>query len=57
MRDLSDNIAKRVLLLLLLLLLLLILLVGHAVAQLVEALCYKPEGRGSIPDEVIGSFN
>jgi hypothetical protein len=25
---------------------LLLLVVGHAVAQLVEALCYKPEGRG-----------
>jgi hypothetical protein len=24
----------------------LMLLPGHAVAQLVEALCYKPEGRG-----------
>jgi hypothetical protein len=27
---------------------------GHAVAWLVEALCYKP---GSIPDEVIGCLN
>jgi hypothetical protein len=27
---------------------------GHAVAQLVEALRYKPEGRGSIPDGVVG---
>jgi hypothetical protein len=25
---------------------------GHAVAYLVEALCYKPEGPGSNPDEV-----
>jgi hypothetical protein len=24
----------------------------HAVAQLVESLCYKSEGRGSIPDGV-----
>jgi hypothetical protein len=30
---------------------------GHAVAQLVEALCYKWEGCGSIPDEVIAFFN
>jgi hypothetical protein len=29
---------------------------GHAVAQLVEALCYKPEGRG-FPDVVTGFFN
>jgi hypothetical protein len=29
---------------------------GHAVAQLVEALHYKPEVRGSIPDDVIGIF-
>jgi hypothetical protein len=29
----------------------------HAVAQLVEALCYEPEGACSIPDEVIGFFN
>ena len=29
---------------------------GHAVAQLDEALRYKPEGRGSIPDGVIGIF-
>jgi hypothetical protein len=28
--------------------------VGHAMAQLVEALCYKPENRGSIPDGVTG---
>ena len=27
-----------------------------AVAQLVEALRYKPEGRGSIPDGVTGIF-
>jgi hypothetical protein len=26
---------------------------GHAVVQLVEALHYKPKGRGSIPDGVI----
>jgi hypothetical protein len=32
-----------------------IITVEQAVAQLVEALCYKPEG--SIPDEVIGFFN
>jgi hypothetical protein len=30
---------------------------GHAVAQLVEALCYKPEGRVSIFLEVIGFLN
>jgi hypothetical protein len=30
---------------------------GHKVAQLVEALCYKPEIAGSIPDEVIKFFN
>jgi hypothetical protein len=32
---------------------------GHAVAQLVEALLYKPEGCGfdSIPDGVIGFFH
>jgi hypothetical protein len=30
---------------------------GHAVAYLVEALCYEPEGLGSISDEVIGFFN
>jgi hypothetical protein len=29
----------------------------YAVAELVEALCYKPEGRGSSPDEVIGFFS
>jgi hypothetical protein len=28
--------------------------VGHAVAQLVEALRYKPAGRGSIADGVTG---
>jgi hypothetical protein len=33
------------------------MLVGHAVAQLVEALRYKPEGAGSIPDGVIGIFH
>ena len=27
---------------------------GHAVVQLVEALCYKPKVVGSIPDSVIG---
>jgi hypothetical protein len=26
---------------------------GHAVALLVEALCYKPEGRGFESDEII----
>jgi hypothetical protein len=30
---------------------------GHAMAQLVEALRYKPEVRGSIPDGVIGIFH
>jgi hypothetical protein len=30
---------------------------GHAVTLLVEALCYKPEGRGFIPYEVTGFFN
>jgi hypothetical protein len=30
--------------------------IGPAVALLVEALCYKPEGHGSIPDEVTGVF-
>jgi hypothetical protein len=30
---------------------------GHAVAWSVGALCYKPEGHSSIPDEVIGFFN
>ena len=29
---------------------------GHAVAQLVEALHYKPKVSGSIPDGVIGIF-
>jgi hypothetical protein len=29
----------------------------HAVAQLVEALRYKPEAAGSIPDYVIGNFH
>jgi hypothetical protein len=29
----------------------------HAVAQLVEALRYKTEGRSSIPDGVIGIFH
>jgi hypothetical protein len=32
-------------------------LLGHAVAQLVEALRYKPEGRGFDPDYVIGIFH
>jgi hypothetical protein len=32
-------------------------LVGYAVARLVEALRYKPEGRGFIPDGVIGIFH
>jgi hypothetical protein len=40
-----------------LLLLLLLLLFGYAVAQLVEALDYKLEGQGSIPDGVIGIFH
>jgi hypothetical protein len=30
---------------------------GHAVAQLVEALYYKPKVAGSIPDEFIGFLN
>jgi hypothetical protein len=30
---------------------------GHVVAQLVEALRYKPEVMGSIPDGVIGIFH
>jgi hypothetical protein len=29
----------------------------YAVTYLVEALCYKPEGAGSIPNEVIRLFN
>jgi len=28
----------------------------HTVAQLVKSLCYKPEGRGSISDEVVVIF-
>ena len=31
--------------------------VGHAVAQLVEALRYKSENAGSIPNGVIGIFH
>jgi hypothetical protein len=34
-----------------------VLLWGHAVAQLVEALRYKPERPGSIPDGVTGIFH
>jgi hypothetical protein len=34
-----------------------VILMGHAVASLVEALCYKPEVAVSIPDEVIGLFS
>jgi hypothetical protein len=34
-----------------------ILLVGHAVAYIVEALCYKLKNLGSIPDEITGFFN
>jgi hypothetical protein len=30
---------------------------GNEIAELVEAICYKPEGRGSIPDGVIGIFS
>jgi len=30
---------------------------GHVVAQLAEALRYKPEGRGFIPDGVTGIFH
>jgi hypothetical protein len=33
------------------------MLKGHIAAQLVEALCYKPEGTGLIPDGVIGIFH
>jgi hypothetical protein len=29
---------------------------GHAVVQLVEALHYKPEGRGFDPDSIIENF-
>ena len=32
-------------------------LMGHAVAQLVEALSSKPEGAGSIPNGVIAIFH
>jgi hypothetical protein len=38
---------------LLLLLLLLTTVEGRAVTQLVEALRYKPEGRGFVPDGVV----
>jgi len=34
-----------------------IVIVGHVVAHLVEALRPKLEGRGSIPDSVIGVFH
>jgi hypothetical protein len=34
-----------------------LLLVGYNILNKVKALCYKPEGRGSIPYEVIGFFN
>jgi hypothetical protein len=30
---------------------------GQPVAQLVDALCYKPDGHGFDPDEVNGFFN
>ena len=30
---------------------------GHVVAQLVEALCYKPEGHGFDSDGVTGIFH
>jgi hypothetical protein len=33
----------------------LLILKGHAVAQFVEALPYKSEGRSSIPDDFIGN--
>jgi hypothetical protein len=33
------------------------LLLGHTVAQLVEVLCYKSKGTGSIPNGVIGIFH
>ena len=33
------------------------LLLGHVVGQLVEALCYKLEGHGLIPDGVTGIFH
>jgi hypothetical protein len=29
----------------------------HAVAQLIEALCYKPKAASSIPNDIIGFFN
>jgi hypothetical protein len=32
-------------------------LTGHAVAYMVEALCYKPEGHGFNSQGVIGFFN
>ena len=34
-----------------------VIFIGYAVVQLVETLHYKPEGRGSIPDGVIGIFH
>jgi hypothetical protein len=33
------------------------IIVGRAVAQLIEALHYKPKVAGSIPDGVIGIFH
>jgi hypothetical protein len=30
---------------------------GNTVAYLVVVLCYKPEDRGSIPDEITGFYN
>jgi hypothetical protein len=30
---------------------------GHEVALLIEALCYKPEGCRSLPDEIIEFFS
>jgi hypothetical protein len=34
-----------------------LLVLGHAAAQLVEALRYNPEVVGSIPDDAIGTFH
>jgi len=35
----------------------LLIILGYAVAWLVEALRYKPEGCGSVPDGVMGIFH
>jgi hypothetical protein len=34
-----------------------LVIIQYVVAHLVEALCYKPEGRGFIPDGVFGVFH